>query len=253
MCQLLSVAELEAFFAFQLSENFGKNLAYEQDYQTYCGIYTLSKKDRVLQAALNIHSQNAMNVGLGARLLDSKTITGLYLFYDQLRDGITYHQVALGYEMLGSTRDVRINAYLPIAQKSSLLESGRYNYDGGYWVDWESRQSTMYGFDAECAKRFGGESWKGLFGLGGYAYFPSSTCVGVRARCILRIKQWLRFDLITTYDPLFHTLVQGVISLTIPLGSEKQPPLYSWVDIPIFRQELIVRSKKQCYWNTNYN
>ncbi len=168
------------------------------------------------------NGKQAANGGLGVRFLGSR-IYGLYAYYDYRKtDKHTYHQACIGAESLGKIFDFRVNSYLPLGEDSSpYYDVYTYLYRGTPRIS-RSLQFSMEGFNAEIGIH-SSNSWWDLYTVFGPYYFRGygRHAVGGEARVVAKLSKYFSFQVSSSFDTLFDTILQGQISLNIPFGGAK--------------------------------
>lgn len=168
----------------------------------------------------------ALNLGGGLRwMLDSSCqMLGANIYYDyrQASHHGNFNQVGLGLEFLSKTFDFRINGYLPICRQHQIGEKFVKTYSDGLVAISHKTETAMKGVDAEagvCLLRC--NAWKLYTALGTYYYYvthdPKDHIWGGKARIFLCWNDYISLEGRTTYDNIFHSRVQGVASVNIPL------------------------------------
>lgn len=219
--------------------------------------------------------RTALNVGTGARYFSPclDKVFGLNFFYDFRKTHWCNNQLGVGFEMLGNLYDVRINGYFPIGKEDFFYDPVTFNYPGGFVVNSRERRQMLRGVDMEFAtslKRWINCSAIDFWVGAGPYYYEQKTqknIVGGQGRVGLGYQDWLTLEVRTSYDPIFHQTVQGVLSFNLLLNYERSsscnscccscqpccyPILRDIADEPVQRQEIIAQSKRQCCFTTNF-
>ena len=175
----------------------------------------------------------AASTGVGTRfILSSRNIVlGLNVYYDyrKMRQ-FNLNQIGVGLEVLGPSWDFRLNGYIA-AGKTSFRENRLFDFSGDFFAIRQRRVSAWSGIDGEIGtwiKRKYTCDWWGLYVAAGPYYYSrehkrdfneggKGEVFGGRVRLLARIFDILDLSIIATYDPKWHTGVQGQITLAIPL------------------------------------
>ncbi len=218
----------------------------------------------------------AANVGIGARSLGQR-IYGANLYYDYRQvEKEHFNQLGLGLESLGTRWDFRMNGYLPVGRKKTPAFdkkhveicafdafSGNSILTDEITITRKKIEFAMSGVDAEVGFHLlrHSDCMDLLAAIGPY-YFHGEFgkhALGGKARFVAQFNDYLALEGITSYDNLFHGIVQGQVTLSIPLGSPRnvfecrQSCLCDCCDAdvlamrfmqPVQRDEIIVASRK---------
>ena len=172
----------------------------------------------------------ASNLGIGGRFKPEELgwIFGTNLYYD-FRDakGLQPHQLGAGLEALSKNVEFRLNSYFPVAStRNSNISFDRFrNYH--IIVERKNRAAlpSVYG---EVGIPFIPDMTGGVefyFALGPYYLIRRHVgrqafggTAGGRGRIAAKVYDGIDLELDVTYDKIFHTTVQGMLSLSYPLG-----------------------------------
>lgn len=264
-------APIEAFQPqpFQLSHIEGKGIGYTNGYTTaeaFLTTPTCSYNNWIpfldLRGHLFDDGKYAANGGIGLRYVDTRTrVWGANLFYDyRYTHKRCYNQVGLGIESLGDIWDFRFNAYLPVGHK----KTAKYDYNfagfqGNYAYLSHRQELAMRGLDAEVGATIATYDALSLYAAAGPYYFADSArnTVGGKARAALNCWDYVDLEVSGSYDHLFKGIVQGMVSINIPLGPcirvtntsscycDKAVTLFQKALRPVERQEIIVVERKK--------
>ncbi len=181
---------------------------------------------------LRFHVMNdgrfAFNGGLGLRTpFSDDWVFGLNAYYDyRSAENLSPSQIGVGFEALGTLFDVRLNGYAPFSNdeffaRHPVTISGQ---TASFKEEAEAALPVINGevgvpFFERCSNFF-------LYGaLGPYYLFQRKEhgftfggSWGGEARVSVTLSKILQVEGLVTYDKIFHTTVQGVIALRIPLG-----------------------------------
>lgn len=217
--------------------------------------------------------RTAGNFGGGVRFRANKISTafGVNAFFDYRKASWNhyFYQLGFGFEVLNPCCDFRVNTYLPIGERHAHSKLQVFNLGDGFKAKCRERRNSMYGYDVELGrwlKRVGLCDNFNLYGaVGFYSYFPNKhqhDVYGGEARLAARIGNYLSFEIKGGYDNVFHTLVQGRITLTIPFDiftkirqccHQECCSSYDIACQPIYRQEIIPLSNKECCCTWNWD
>lgn len=255
----------------------GKGVGYDCGYSTL-GVFVVPKdfKPFCIQPFLDIrghcfnNSKGAFNVGAGGRYFCEaiNRVIGVGLYYDFRRvRKVDLSQVGLSLEVLGCHYDLRINGYLPVGRRHFFGHKTSFLYDGGFFATVREYRRTLSGIDGEIYSNL--RRWCPCTnfdiyaGAGPYWYRRDFglNIVGGRVRLGIEYRCFT-IEGRVTYDNHFKTIVQGLISLVIPLSDDGCPcrnitgsSCYSIDDLmvqPVYRQEILPTSRKSLYWQTNF-
>lgn len=248
-----------------LSAHLGKGISVNNDYYTI-GMFFTPKyvlfKDSFLFFDNRLHlfnnGKSAANIGIGSRFFNPKRCTGwgLNAFYDYRQSHKGFNQLGFGLEFFENYFDLSINAYLSIHNVRKKEYTVIFNLGDGYIASCSKSKKALWGADFDigtnlrkwcsCACR----AWD-VYAAGGIYFFAKyfrEDLRGVRMRFGVQYFQYLSIEIRTTYDNIFHTRVQGIISFIYPFGGLAEnnctcnscPAYYSPTIQPVQRQEIIV-------------
>lgn len=200
----------------QLRHIEGKGVGYNQGYTTIQAFFTPDAENYIPMLDLRGHvfddGKFAANVGVGLRY-QSCWVYGIHAYYDYRQtQHFHYNQFALGLEMLGKKVDFRINGYLPIGRKQMIEE------------DKHKREFAFKGINAEVGVHLFKNDTTTLYGAIGPYYFEGRgrNAWGGGARFSATFLEHVRFEVSSSYDPVFKWIGQGQISLMYFFGPMKQ-------------------------------
>ncbi len=193
-------------------------------------------------------SKGAANVGLGMRLpvYDEKYLVGGNIFYDCRQSSHLFtNQVGGGFEWLGKSVDFRINGYIPVGKQRSLETKAFQGFSGSNVFVRQHFKGALPSIDGEIGtplpKHF-------YFAAGSYYLFGQDkegiklgNAWGGRVRGEVNFGRHITLGAVLTYDKIFHTRFQGILSINIPLGKWKSTAQGERClrQIPIMRNEII--------------
>lgn len=175
----------------------------------------------------------AASVGGGVRWFGPRSdiAFGVNAYYDYRRfHGHDFNQLGVGFEVLSSLWDVRVNGYIPVG-KRTFHDRTSIDFSDGY-IELRKKCAYMWsGLDAEVGtwlQRKTECNWFGIYVAGGpYYYFSDrqnsfnerehSHAFGGRVRALARICDYVDVSVSATYDPVWRAGAQGQISIAIPL------------------------------------
>lgn len=259
-----------------LRANEGKGIGYKKGYTSLGALLNFRGfQNKLIQSFIDArcHYFNdnrwATNLGIGVRYLSPslRKVFGCSVFYDFRQRHKGYHQVGLGLEMLGCHYDIRLNGYLPIGNNIGFSKPCKSTYPGGYFSICQTYEKALHGCDAEIETSL--KRWTNYpcfdpyFALGPYYYHQDCGCniAGGKLRLGFNYLDCITIEVRASYDSIFRTCVQGILSVNIPWGKQQtsicqnECPNIIWqriIDHPVQRQEIIVESKKQYRWKINY-
>ncbi len=172
----------------------------------------------------------AGNAGLGFRYLRNGNfcqVFGANLFYDFRRfKHHNFQQVGAGFEVLGSRWDFRANGYVPAGRRHSNYSRWHFDRFEKHHLIIEKKASfSMYGADAEAGAYLVKKNPFYLYAAAGPYYFTKGfgrDAVGGEARLKAALGEMWGLQVSGSYDSLFHSIVQGQISFSIPLGPKQK-------------------------------
>lgn len=170
----------------------------------------------------------AANAGLGLRYSSDSCspIFGANLYYD-FRDHrrSPSHQIGAGLETFFEYVDLRVNGYIPVG--TTVDRETRFTHFSGNNLHFETTYvAPLPKVEAEVGGFIPGISWVDLYlGLGGYYLFQRTRdherlgdAFGGAARLSVRPADSVTLEVDYSYDSIFKSRVQGVISFSIPMG-----------------------------------
>lgn len=234
-----------------------KGIGYHKGYSSlaYFLIYPQPQFDFLLD--LRAHCFNdgryATNAGLGLRFVTSPfSLIGGNIFYDfrqhHLLEG---HQIGGGLEYLSHDLDLRINGYFPIGKKRQIYSQDFLSFSDNLVLT----QLTMKSFVPCVEGELGGNFIYSNIYIAGGAYYLFSqnngdtkfkNILGGKARACIDLGPHFTLGVDVSYDSVFKTRLQGVLTLRIPFGDsqisniERNPHL-----TPVVRHEIIPIQVKQ--------
>jgi hypothetical protein len=211
--------------------NEARGIGYDNGYTTLeafgiydgCGTHFMPFAD--VRAHLFNDGKWAGNVGIGERTFMSCLCStfGAYLYYDVrgVGHGFTINQLSPGFELVGKCMEYRINGYFPLGKQ----RSHKYGYKFDEFEDHNiilkaKQQRALRGGDAEVGVHLTENTRYDLYAGAGpyYLHSPRAQSWGGRVRLLGRFKEYVSLEAAYSYDRLFHSVVEGSISLSIPFG-----------------------------------
>ncbi|MBS0648858.1 MAG: inverse autotransporter beta domain-containing protein [Verrucomicrobia bacterium] len=205
--------------------------------------------------------QGAGNVGVGLRwpLREERQMIGANVFYDirQAHD-LLCNQVGAGIEWLTRKIDFRANGYLPVGQKKHFEEKNFNSFSGTSVKVRRHLKATLPSVEGEVGTPLPRPFY---FAVGSYYLFKQEghgidvgNALGVKVRAEVDLGKYFTLGVAATYDHIFKTRVQGIVSINIPFEKKKvcdvkkkkkknecEPPAYTrnLRRVPIMRNEII--------------
>ena len=207
----------------------------------------------------------ATNVGIGERFKSSGgQIFGINAFYDYRQDLSNCNQVGIGFEMFSCYTNVVINGYVPVGNNSHRGKAHRNVFDEFIAVC-RRKQRALPGIDAEISTSVKNwlpcNNWNMTGAIGPYYYHKKcgEEVIGGRFRATFQYLDYLTLETRVTYDHVYGGIVQGVITLSYPIGKAKlrnctpcsAERVREVMLQPIQRNEIIV-TRKHCSWKANF-
>lgn len=166
-------------------------------------------------------SNQAGNLGFGARYDIQEVLFGWNLFYDT-RKSPNYHnnfnQIGVGLEALVTDWDIRLNTYFPIGTNKSKSYK-KVKARKGYWSYYEF---DMIGLDVEIGRHFFPFSWLNFyFSANPYIYSskPTKAFAGSALHFKTQLISILSIDTMASWDRIFHSKFAAQFTLSIPFGN----------------------------------
>lgn len=218
------------------------------------------------------HGETAGNFGGGLRYIDRKNarVFGVNAYYDYRETDWrrNFDQVGLGFEVLTSCFDVRLNSYWRLGDFRHSKTHVFDNFIGGFIATCERRQSGTWGGDLELGRWLVNRcpcDFFDLYGAIGAYYYNAeghdNQIVGAEVRLASNLGRYVNLELKGGYDEVYRGSLQGRITLTFPL-SDIGNLFNCCLDSccireiayqPVQRQEIIVLGKKDCCWTWNWD
>lgn len=205
-----------------------KGIGYRQGYTSIEGFFTPTVLSETsswvpfidLRGHIFDNNKLAANAGFGLRYLTSR-VWGVNAYYDYR--GTSHHghfnQVGFGLESLGKIWDFRINGYLPFGKKRGHFFHTRFHeFSGHHMIISRKRESAMKGANAEIGAHIKKFTYGEFYAAAGPYYFEAEgkNTWGGEGRLALSSKH-IKLQVSGSYDPVFHGIVQGELSLIFPL------------------------------------
>jgi hypothetical protein len=213
----------------------GKGVGYKRGYTTLEGFFPYVGESWVpfLDVRGHIfnnhhhhhHNHWAANGGLGLRYLGNR-VWGINGYYDYRQTHHHhYHQGGAGLESLGQVWDFRINGYWPFGDTSHHTQTNQFAGFSGNSLYLRNRtEFAMRGANAEIGAHVNVIDCAPLYFAAGPYYWNghSRHTWGGEGRIRMDYMEYLRLELSGSYDRIFRGIVQGQLSINIPLGSRRQ-------------------------------
>lgn len=207
-------------------------VGYNQGYSTleFIGNQNWDKFELLLNLRGHVFNNGRLagNAGFGLRkpFKSERYLFGLNAFYDvRNTTNLTAQQIGVGAEFLSTRADIRINGYIPFSKESDF-EQKTFSAFGGHTIYVKQKAEIVL----PCAEFEIGVPIRSIFYLAGGPYYlfkkkthhmEAGNACGGKIRAVLDVTSFLALSAIVSYDPIFHTKVQGYISFNIPLDSSK--------------------------------
>ena len=242
-------------------------VGYNQGYSTieFIGNQNWNKCELLLDIRGHVFNNGRLagNAGIGVRkpFKSERYLFGLNAFYDVRNTAnLTAQQVGAGFEWLSAYADIRLNGYIPFSKQSDF-DQRTFSAFSGHEAYVKQRAEIAL----PCGEIEIGVPIKSIFYLAGGPYYlfkktthhmDSGNAWGGKIRAVLDVTDFLALSGIVSYDPIFHTKVQGYISFNISLEKLKskktkkdaKTPAKSYTrnlrNIAIARNEIIPIEKK---------
>lgn len=174
--------------------------------------------------------QGAGNIGVGLRwpLKEDKYAIGANVFYDlrQAHD-LFCNQIGAGVEWLTQKIDFRVNGYLPVGAKQHFERKTFDEFSGTYLKIRRRLKSTLPSIEGEIGTPLPRHFY---FAVGSYYLFKQETrgidvgnAWGAKIRAEVDLGRYFTIGLAVTYDHIFKTRAQGIVSINIPFEKKKKP------------------------------
>ena len=209
----------------------GRGIGYDKGYTTFEGFFAPDPDQVDLLPFLDLRGHvfdngyMAANAGIGLRRVIGHKIHGINAYYDYRNISRDYYnQLGFGFERLEKDLDFRVNAYLPVGRKISLLDNPQFfGFSDHTMVLSQRYQTAMKGVDAELVVHF--ELLPGLnlsSAIGPYYSFEeiNAGTWGGKARLKSELGRYIKFEVSNSYDQMFHNNFQLQMTFTLPLESK---------------------------------
>jgi hypothetical protein len=205
----------------------GKGIGYNQGYSTLEGFVAPDQETWPVLPFLDVrghvfdNGKWAANAGLGVRARAGCRVYGGSVYYDYRHSKKRYSQIGVGFETLGTVWDFRINGYIPVGNQVSRPYKTRFSHFAGHSMILSRKyEFSMPGLDAEGGVHWGFCNFDFFAGAGPY-YFHGRfgpSAYGGKARIYGWWKEYVGLQVSYSYDNVFKSIVQGEVSLSVPLG-----------------------------------
>lgn len=217
----------------------------------------------------------AANVGVGGRyyVCDWQMALGANVYYDyrEFRHS-QFQNIGVGLELLTDRLNFRVNGYIPVGNQVGSNQLTVFdNFIGPYVINQNKRHVTMGGVDGEVEALVYQSGCFQLWAAAGAYYFTDTRrvfnssrddIVGGEFRLEADVNQYLALEGILTTDRIFHTRVQGKITLSLPLDFFGYDVCSSgWCEGCCWLEQMYMRTPRryeiipmdpQCCYTTNY-
>jgi hypothetical protein len=172
--------------------------------------------------------QGAGNAGVGLRwpIREKKQMIGANAFYDirQAHD-LLCNQVGAGIEWLTRKIDFRANGYLPVGKKQHFEEKSFSGFAGTSVKIRRHLKATLPSVEGEIGTPLPRPFY---FAVGSYYLFKREghgidvgNALGAKVRAEVDLGKYVTLGVAATYDHIFKTRVQGIVSINIPFEKKK--------------------------------
>ena len=244
-----------------------KGIGYRQGY-TSVDLFVASNQPMhslvpFVDARLHIFNNGlpALNAGMGLRYITPSWVYGINTYYDYRKTHrFHYNQFALGFEALGKVWDIRLNGYLPVGKKKSPFFNTKFSHFAEHYAFLSSKQEfAMRGLNLEAGYHFKKLKHADFYAAAGpyYFYNEGKNAIGGEARVSATIYNHLKLEVNGSYDPIFHGIGQGQLSIIFPFGPKnkvvprKNQPCANQLILreralqPVDRSEIIILDRKR--------
>lgn len=251
----------------ELRHREAKGIGYNKGYTSvdYLFLHQWGKPELLFNLRGHVFNDGRLagNVGFGYRhgIKDNAYMFGVNTFYDCRESKHLFtSQVGAGLEFLSKHIDLRMNGYLPFADKT--YEKRHFEqFIGNHIMVKQKAIGALPSAEIEI-----GAALARVFYLaaGPYYLFKQTEkgiqlggSWGAKLRIDINIDNHFTLGCVATHDKIFETTVQGYFSFNVPLGSrlkkkerrsrwKKREPKRALRSVPIFRNEIIpLKEKKQ--------
>lgn len=259
---------LPGIFLLSARQDIGSGVGYHSGYTTLEElVFTNLSKNLYpfldFRAHRLLNDTYAANVGMGMRIFSESLcrVFGFNTYYDYRNIHHShFNQLGVGFELLSSRCNIRLNSYFPIGKKRGLICSN-FDTSNGFFLLRKNYQVALKGFNLEGEVLLGKLNPTNFFfyALGGPYYYKNDCkdVIGGLLGFSVKYKQILFLQISGTCDSIFKTRMQGTIGLTLPLGNipkrKTSSCLLSEMIIldAVKRNEMIVLDR-HCTWKWNY-
>lgn len=270
---------------FYLCQSVGQGRGFDGNYTTLGVLVSPVQSCRVLsffdlKGHLFKSHFRAFNFGFGMRrqLECHNLAVGFNVYYD-FRDfkRCDFHQIGIGFEILGPGVEFRYNQYIPVGDKSHTISKRRFEYPGGFVATCRQSVQSFGGLDAELGfwlKRKCPCDYLGIYlGAGPYYYEESEQHHsragtdaertkkrhrwGAAGRAVILLCNCLTLNLYYSDDACWKNRFRAQLCLNMPFdyccstSCETECCCSSYCYQPVYRQE-IIPARKQCCWDWNW-
>ncbi len=234
---LLTAEEQAGFSSIAVKHREHKGIGYEDGYTSLDLFFAATPRNGSIFADLRGHAFNdgtfAANLGLGARLCTGSSIFGVNAFYDfreypkhvplNLEPSGSLHRVGGGLEAFFCNFELRANGYVPVGVTKEVTPWEFSHFNGNNAIFDQRGIKALPSVDGEVGYRFCCGSPLELF-VGGSPYYLFSRddqfggVAGGKGRVSAWIYNMIGVEVSVSYDQIYHTRVQGMLTFSLPLG-----------------------------------
>lgn len=188
---------------------------------------------------------NAASIGGGLRSVPNgqDSVWGMNLYYDfreaglreeikvnetfsevfSTQSGKNFNRLGVGFEWFTPHFESCVNVYLPLGASTHSSRHVTIPYPTtGDFAEFQRKMYIRYGVDGEIGKAFCiNSSLSAYAGIGAYYYDHKDliSIVGPQARFEMAWRDFIKFQLLYSYDDTFYSSFQGKFLFSIPLES----------------------------------
>ena len=216
-------------FRASISHKEGGGIGYPQGYTSLDLFFAFKGSENVrpffdLRGHLTNDSKAAGNIGAGLRFIpdDINAVFGINGFFDIRRATYsTFEQIGAGFEVLGTQWSLNINGYFPIINTDNVYRTLFKKFQGHSAIVRIKHELALTGGEVIVGRSLIHRGFYDLDAyLGGY-YFSGK--MGLKApggyiKLASNISKYFSLEVQGSYDSLYKGILQGGVSLNIPLG-----------------------------------
>lgn len=205
----------------------------------------------------------AASIGIGGRRLSDSSVplVGLNAFYDYRQGEYgPFHQLSLGIELTSTRWGLSFNGYMPIGQTKQGKTCIFDNYVGNYKAIHRQFETSSAGLQAIGSLLTLQKGAFTLYASGGPYFYAkngiSPSVFGGTFTLQPQYKDYVSVFFTISHDPVFRTLFQGGLSLSLPLYSlsekAKHPRLSNRQIYQSVSRMPTIPLQRHCCWEFNW-